>query len=83
MGGRGGRTAEGEDLARGERLLGRFGEGKDGRVEEAGVQEGFLVASGVGPGEISGGEMAESWGLIGPSQLAGPIVEGCAYVRGV
>ena len=83
MGGRSGGTAEGQDLPCGKRLLGRFGEGEDGRVEEARVQEGFLVAGGVGPGEISWGQMAESSGLIGTSELAGPIIKGGAYVGAV
>lgn len=75
--GRGG--AEGENLARGEGLLGRFGVREDGRVEETGIEEGSFVAGGVGPGEVAGRQMPESLGLIVPSQFAGPDVEGCTY----
>lgn len=77
---RGRGTAQGEDLARGERLLGRFREAEDARVEEPRVEEGLLVGAGVGPGEVAGGETAESPGLVAAGQLAGPCVEGCGYV---
>lgn len=75
--------AEGEDLARGEGLLGRLGVREDGRVEEAAVEEGSFVAGGVGPGEVAGGQMSESLGLVVPGQFAGPDVEGCAYEGGI
>lgn len=57
---RGRRTAKGEDFARGERLLGRFGEIKDGRVEETWIEKGFFVAGGVRPREVPAGKMSES-----------------------
>lgn len=79
---RGRRTAKGEDFARGERLLGRLGEIKDGRVEETWIEKGFFVAGGVRPREVPAGKMSESW-LVVTSQLAGPIVEGCTYIRRV
>ena len=61
---RGRRRAEGEDLARGEGFLARFGVGEDGRVEEAGIEEGPFVAGGVGPGKVARRETSESSGLI-------------------
>ena len=42
----------------------RFGIWEDGRVEEAGIEEGPFVAGGVGPGEVARRETSESSGLI-------------------
>ena len=61
----------------------RFGVGEDGRVEEAGVEEGSFVAGGVGPGEVSRGQTSESFGLAVAGQLAGPDVVGRGYRGGI
>lgn len=57
----------------------RLGISEDGRVEEAGVEEGSLIAGGIGPGEISRWETSESFGLVVAGQFAGPNVVGCGY----
>ena len=61
----------------------RLGVAEDGRVEEAGVEEGPFVAGGVGPGEISRRETSEPFGLVVAGQLAGPDVVGCGYGGGI
>ena len=61
----------------------RFGVREDGRVEEAGVEEGPFVAGGVGPGEVSRGQTFESFGLVVAGQFAGPDVVGCGYRGGI
>ena len=55
---------------------------KNGRVEETWIEEGFFIAGGVRPREVPAGKMSKPW-LIVTSQLAGPIVEGGTYKRGV
>ena len=61
----------------------RFGVWEDGRVEEAGVEEGSFVTGGVGPGHIAGGETSEPFGLVVAGQFAGPDVVGCGYGGGI
>ena len=74
-GDRGRGPAEGEDLARGEGLLGRFGEAQDARVEEAGVEVSPSVAGGVVPGDVAVGEVAEASGLVAAGEFAGEDVK--------
>ena len=61
----------------------RLGVAEDGRVEEAGVEEGPFVAGGVGPGEVARGETAEAFGLVVAGQFAGPDVVGCGFGGGI
>ena len=61
----------------------RFGVREDGRIEEAGVEEGSFVAGGVGPGEVTCGETRESFGLVVAGQFAGPDVVGCSDGGGI
>ena len=53
---------------------------KDSWVEETGIKEGFFIAAGVRPSEVSGGEISESFRLVVTRQLARPIVKGCVDV---
>ena len=61
----------------------RLGVAEDGRVEEAGVEEGPFVTGGVGPCEVASGETAEACGLVVAGQFAGPDVVGCRYAGGI
>ena len=47
------------------------------------MEEGFLVAADVCPGEIPGGEISEPFGLIVTSQFTAPGVKGRTYESGV